>query len=311
MLDKFWEAVGGNLADRWATVSLPALIFWLGGLVAWTYHRGGPHTLTSHTHWLDRQTTATQITVIVTALLTVAASAILVNQTATPALRLLEGYWPRWTGPVRDRLAGWLAARATAEQSTWQAAAAQVQPPAIPTARQVDTYTRLEHRRRRRPSPAAPGYFLPTPIGNILRAAERRPIDKYGLDTVILWPRLWPALPETTRHDLLAARTALDSAAAAAVWGLLFCGFAPLTPLVIPIGLTVTAVAVVIAIPDRAQVFGDLIEAAYDQHRTVLYTQLRWPLPTNPSQEHEYGQKLTAYLWRGSDATTPTFTPPP
>lgn len=311
MLDKFWEAVGGKLADRWVAVSVPALIFWLGGLAAWTYHRGGLHTLTAQTHWLDRQTAATQVTVIVTALLAVAASGILVNQTAAPVLRLLEGYWPRWTDPVRDRLACRLAARAAAEQSTWQAAAAQVQPPATPTARQVATYTRLESRRRRRPSPAAPGYFLPTPIGNILRAAERRPIDKYGLDTVILWPRLWPALPETTRQDLLAARTALDAAAAAAVWGLLFCGFAPFTRLVIPVGLAITAIAVGIAIPDRAQVFGDLIEAAYDQHRTVLYTQLRWPLPTNPSQEHEHGQKLTAYLWRGSDATTPIFTPPP
>ncbi len=63
-------------------------------------------------------------------------------------------------------------------------------------------------------------------------------------------------------------------------------------------------------VPARAQVFGDLIEAAYDQHRTVLYTQLRWPLPANPQQEREHGQRLTAYLWRGSDTPDPTFTPP-
>ena len=41
MLADFWKAAGGKLADRWAAVSIPALIFWLGGLAAWTYHRGG------------------------------------------------------------------------------------------------------------------------------------------------------------------------------------------------------------------------------------------------------------------------------
>ncbi|WP_312630268.1 MULTISPECIES: hypothetical protein [unclassified Pseudofrankia] len=65
-----------------------------------------------------------------------------------------------------------------------------------------------------------------------------------------------------------------------------------------------------LVIPARAQVFGDLIEAAYDTHRTTLYTQLRWPPPASPHQEHEHGRKLTAYLWPGSDDTTPTFTPP-
>jgi hypothetical protein len=41
-----------------------------------------------------------------------------------------------------------------------------------------------------------------------------------------------------------------------------------------------------------------------------LYTQLRWPLPANPRAEHEAGQELTAYLWRGSDDVSPAFVPP-
>jgi hypothetical protein len=63
-------------------------------------------------------------------------------------------------------------------------------------------------------------------------------------------------------------------------------------------------------LPGRAQLFGDLIEAAYDLHRTALYHRLRWPLPADPEQEHSHGQQLTAYLWRGSHAPAPTFTPP-
>ena len=125
-----------------------------------------------------------------------AGSGIVVGELATPVLRLLEGYWPRWADPLRLRLSRRLAERAAAEAPAWQKAYERVQPPADPTAEDLAVYARLERRRRRRPS--SPGYFLPTPIGNILRAAERRPFDKYGLDAIVVWPRLWPALPETT-----------------------------------------------------------------------------------------------------------------
>jgi len=308
VLGAFWEGVGGKLADRWAAVSIPALVFWLGGLAAWAYHRGGLHTLSTQTRWLDRQTPAVQLAVILTVLLAVAASGIVVARAATPVLRLLEGYWPSWTGPLRRRLADRLADRAAAEAPAWQHAYTAVQPPATPTVDQLAAYSRLERRRRRRP--AAPGYFLPTPVGNILRAAERRPVAKYGLDTVALWPRLWLGLPDAARQELLAARSSLDNTVTAAIWGVLFCAFTPFTALAIPIGLAVTTVAVTVVLPGRAQVFGDLIEAAYDLYRSALYRQLRWPLPANPGQEHLHGQQLTAYLWRGSHDTSPTFTPP-
>ena len=308
MLTAFWQAVGGKLADRFATVSAPALVFWLGGLVAWTVHRRSLDAMKPQLAWLDRQGTGAQVAVLLTVLLALVGSGIVVGALAVPVLRFLEGYWPRWTDPFRLRLAGWLAERAADGAPAWQEAYKRVRPPAVPTARDLAVYTRLERRRRRRPS--SPGYFMPTPIGNILRAAERRPFDKYGLDAVVLWPRVWPLLPDTLRSDLLAARASLDRAAIAGVWGVLFCAFAPLTLWAIPIGLVVAATAVVIVIPDRAQVFGDLVEVAYDQYRTTLYTQLRWPLPANPKEERAEGHRLTSYLWRGSDDTSPTFIPP-
>ena len=308
MLTAFWQALGGKLADRFAAVSVPALVFWLGGLAAWTVHQGSLAAVTRQLGWLDRHGAGVQITVLVTVLLAVAGSGVVVGGLATPVLRLLEGYWPRWADPLRLRLTRRLAERAAAEAPAWQKAYERVQPPADPTAEDLAVYTRLERRRRRRPS--SPGYFLPTPIGNILRAAERRPFDKYGLDAVVLWPRLWPVLPETLRSDLLAARTSLDRAAIASVWGVLFCAFAPFTFWAIPIGLGVAATAVVAVVPGRAQAFGELQEAAYDQYRTTLYTQLRWPLPANPHQERAEGQRLTSYLWRGSDDMSPAFTPP-
>ena len=308
MLTAFWQALGGKLADRFAAVAVPALVFWLGGLAAWTVHQGSLDAVTRQLGWLDRQGAGVQVAVLVTLLLAVAGSGVVVGELATPVLRLLEGYWPRWADPLRLRLARRLAKRAAAEAPAWQKAYERVQPPADPTAEDLAVYTRLERRRRRRPS--SPGYFLPTPIGNILRAAERRPFDKYGLDAVVLWPRLWPALPETLRSDLLAARANLDRATVAGVWGVLFCAFAPFTFWAIPIGLGVAATAVVAVVPGRAQAFGELQEAAYDQYRTTLYAQLRWPLPANPHQERVEGLRLTSYLWRGSDDMSPAFIPP-
>jgi hypothetical protein len=307
VLAGFWEAVGGKLADRWAVVSVPALIFWLSGLAAWIYHRGGLHTLRSQA-WLKGLTSVEQIAVIVIALIVVTVSGVVVERAATPVLRLLEGYWPQWIGPLRRRLTGWLASRADAEAPAWQEAYKGARG-ANPTAEDLAAYNRLERHRRRRPTAA--GYFLPTPIGNILRAAERRPIDKYGLDTTVVWPHLWLLLPETTRSELRAARASLDAAVVAATWGILLCVFAPFTWLAVPIGLAVVIIAVTVVTPARAQVFGELIEAAYDLHRTALYQQLRWPLPANPEEEHAAGQELTAYLRRGSNKAIPTFTGSP
>ncbi|HLM89368.1 MAG TPA: hypothetical protein VK284_10115 [Streptosporangiaceae bacterium] len=311
MLGKFWEAVSGRLADRWATVAAPALVFWLGGLLAWAYHRGGLHELSVLTGWLDRQTNVTQLAVLLTVLLAVFASGVIVDRLTTPMLRLLEGYWPSWLGRLRSRLIKRIQDQAIKDDIAWQELARHMQPSAqaTATAEQLATFARLDQKQRRRP--ATPNRYLPTKVGNILRAGETWPAVKYGLDAVAVWPRLWLMLSDSTRRELIAARAALDSAVAAAIWGLLFSVFTVWAPLALPLGLGVAAVAVTVWAPPRAEIFADLIEAAYDLHRTALYQQLRWPYPTNPKQEHRQGQQLTAYLWRGSEDPDPTFTPPP
>jgi hypothetical protein len=141
--------------------------------------------------------------------------------------------------------------------------------------------------------------------------AESRPVGKYGLDAVVVWPHLWLVLPETTRQELGTARQALDSAARAFLWGLLFLAFTPWTPLAAPVGLAVAAAALYRSVPAAARVFADLVEAAFDLHRTALYQHMRWPLPANPQHERAEGKQLTTYLWRGLDAPSPQFTTPP
>lgn len=42
---------------------------------------------------------------------------------------------------------------------------------------------------------------LPTRLGNILHSAERYPVERYGIDPILLWPRLYPLLPDQFRDD--------------------------------------------------------------------------------------------------------------
>ena len=100
MLDKFWEAAGEKLADRWAGTSVPAVIFWLGGLLCWISGHGGTSDLRKVADWAGKQSAAVQLVILLTALLGVAASGVIVQRLATVGLRLIEGYWPSFA----DRL---------------------------------------------------------------------------------------------------------------------------------------------------------------------------------------------------------------
>jgi hypothetical protein len=307
MLSKFWESVGSRLVDRWASVAGPAVVFWLGGLLARTWHVGGLTELADLTDGMSRQSTLTQVALVLVLLSAVLGSALVVDRLSAPALRLLEGYWPFWTDPLRHRMISRVTTRSEVDQQLWQHLTAELDTPdRSPTASELSRYARLE--RRLHHLPATPDRLLPTRIGNILRSAETRSTDKYALDAVVAWPRLWLLMPDVSRQELTAARARLDAAVSGAVWGVLFCGFSLWTPLVIPVGLGVAAAAVWFWIPGRAETFGDLVDAAFDVHRTLLYRHLRWPLPTDPRDERVRGEALTAYLWRGSDDPEPTFT---
>lgn len=306
MLTAFWGAVGGKLADRWSTVTTPALIFWLAGLGAWTWHNRGQGRLDSNAHWLTHQTAATQVALLLAALLTVAASAVLVTAITSPVLRLLEGYWPRWAGPMARLLTRHALRQAGRDRNSLQAARARLR--SQPTASDRALVARLERGHRERP--VAPTDYLPTPVGNLLRAAETRPTIRYGLDTVVVWPRFWLVLPDPTRQALLAARSSLDTAISATVWSMLFCTFTPLAWPALPLGLALAAISVTVTVPARARIFADLIDATFDIHRTALYQHLRLTPPAGPADEPAAGRALTTLLWRGTYPPTLTYTQP-
>jgi hypothetical protein len=303
----FWEGIGGKLGERWASTSVPALVFWLGGVLAWMTGDGGVHALDAPARRLDSWSTPAQVAALLTALIFVGASGVVVGRLTAPFLTLMEGYWPSPLAPARRLLVRRAEVRRDALDARDQQLAGLVAANDA-TPEQRTEYAQVSSQLRRWPDSSP---LLPTRLGNTLLAAETHPADKYGLDGVRLWPHLWLLMPDPTRAAVGTARESLDRAVSACVWGLLFIGFAPLSLWAIPVGLSVATASAWLWAPARAAVFADLVEAAFDLHRIELYRQLRWPLPTNPADEREAGAQLTEYLVRGLSKPSPTFTSDP
>ncbi|MFF8293279.1 hypothetical protein ACF068_29240 [Streptomyces sp. NPDC016309] len=58
--------------------------------------------------------------------------------------------------------------------------------------------------------PAERSLVMPTALGNVVRAVEGYGGERYGVDTVLVWPRLHPLLPEVVVKAEAQARTVLD-----------------------------------------------------------------------------------------------------
>jgi hypothetical protein len=304
VLTSFWQGVGTKLAERWVAALAPSMVFWGIGLAVTGLDAGS----------LAARPPAVQVLVLAGALLLVSASALLVRRLVFPLTRLLEGYG--WPVSARGRLLVRAGKRHDALEKDYQRVNTRLE------SRELKPFDRLELLEARsrleldlrrfpdEPDTEAPQRLMPTRLGNILRAAESRPADKYGLDAVVCWPRLWLVLPEESRKELGAARTAMDNAVAAMIWSALLLAWTPWTWWAL-VGPGAAFLTYRLWLLDRAADYGELVESAFDVHRGALYAALRWPLPAAPDQERALGESLTSYLWRGSDAAEPRFADEP
>jgi hypothetical protein len=305
MSSKFLESLGGKLAEQWvATLLTPAFVFWAGGFAA-GIQRYGWATFTS---WVTQQSEPLQIAILVGGFCLIAASAFAIQRFDLAVLRFLEGYWHPVLCPLRRWLTRRQAAYVRRLENQFQALA-QLAPDQL-TAEQIDDYVQLDWQLMH--TPLRPERLMPTRLGNLLRSAELRPLDKYGLDAVICWSRLWLLLPEAVKKDLQEARADLNTAARVWLWSVLFIVWTIVfqTWWAAALSLISAIFTYYYWILESAGTYADLLESTFDLHRTLLYQSLRWTLPTNPLEERKLGEALTEYLWRGSDASHPTFTAP-
>jgi hypothetical protein len=307
MYSKFLEGMTGKVAEQWVTNLLtPAFVFWLGGLATCIY-RFGWNPLKD---WVLKQPQSFQVGLLIVGLIVIVTSAAIVQRFDRAMLRFLEGYWPKWMKPLRRVLTQRYIKQGQQNQQRWGElhGKLRVQEEDSRTPEELNEYFQLDwlivH------SPSKPNQFMPTRLGNLLRASEYRSRERYGLDAVVCWPRLWLLLPDSTRKELQEARAALNSAVRICLWSLLFLVWTPLAWWAPLFALPAAWLSYRMGL-NTAAVYVDLLEAAFDVHRNLLYQSLRLKLPKNPIEELEDGKKLTQYLWREADPSMPDFYDPP
>jgi hypothetical protein len=296
MSAKFLEGFGSKLAEQWiANLLTPAFIFWGGGVLAFIDRHGWQAIAT----WFpDAKLEPLQVGILAIVLIVILVSAVVVQRFDTEVLRGLEGYWYpglRHVGrPILKHLTQHQIQRRANLWKHWKKLS--------PNYTQLSAENRAEYVRIERLLRQFPGReddFLPTRLGNILRAAERRPYDRYGLDAIICWPRLWLLLPEGAKKELIEARSNLNNGVRLFTWSCLFLVWTLWSGWAIPAAI-ISASFAYSWILDSAIVYGDLLESVFDLYRIALYQALRFPLPSNSAEEKAMGEQVTQYLWRGS-----------
>ncbi|MEV4036130.1 MULTISPECIES: hypothetical protein [Streptomyces] len=205
------------------------------------------------------------------------------NSAQTALIRLAEGYW----GAAANRTLGRLG-RSHHQQLV---------------RRSDDAYTHDRY-----PPISRPHELMPTRLGNILKAAELYPRLRYGIDTVLVWPRLHPLLPEAFLQTLGAARTDLTgflgSALLAAVLTLggagylwVFNGPTPLLLMCLWGGGLVAWLCYRGALL-KAMTYGQHLRVAFDLYRGHLLEALGHPV-ADSEEERAHWERLCLFWHRG------------
>jgi hypothetical protein len=307
MYSKFLEGMTGKVAEQWvANLLTPAFVFWLGGLAACIYHFGWNPLK----EWVLKQPQSFQVGLLILGLIVIVTSAAIVQRGDRMMLRVIEGYWPRWVKPLyRVRTQRYIKLWEQNLQD-WSELRSKLHSEGEDnlTAEELNRYAQLDwlivH------SPSKKNQFMPTRLGNLLRASEYRSKERYGLDAVVCWPRLWLLLPDSTRKELQEARAALNTSVRICLWSLLFLVWTPLAWWAPIFAFPAAWLNYRMAL-NTASVYVDLLEATFDVHRNLLYQSLRVKQPKSPAKEFEDGKKLTQYLWREPDSSMPDFYDPP
>ena len=304
MIDDVKEKAASELASALNVGSLvPAIMFWMGGLLSWATHVGVERVLAA-VDAIDATGTATVVAMGAVTLLVLVSTAGVMGLLRYPLLRLAEGYWPFPFSWLRHRRVARLNARFEREAEELAMLEADFRARILRGPR-LARYGRLTFLHAQ--LPVDPGLRMPTAVGNAIRAAEEHPFQHYGLEAVTIWPRLWLVLPEPTRQEVDVARSRLDRRAEVLGWGVCFTAFGALAWWAIPVGLVVAVVGYAGA-KQEARTYADMLRSCFDLHRFELYRALCWPLPTTQEEEWEAGERLTSHLMR--NGSRPDFEHP-
>lgn len=150
--------------------------------------------------------------------------------------------------------------------------------------------------------PTTTDAIMPTRLGNVLRRAETTAGERYGLDTVDTYPRLYPFLSEPVLASINEHLDALDTAATFVfVFGVDAALSSPLLArgdrwIAVPIVALLLAVLSYFAAVNAARRWALRTAIAYDLHRFDMLRGMHLPLPLNGTEEFAQNEELSALL---------------
>jgi len=230
-----------------------------------------------------------------------------------PLMRILEGYWPQ-SGALRSVCrrsierqrakaeAGWNQVRSLNEQTEQTRSSALA-------AQLLTNYP---------PPPRLAQGCLPTALGNRLRAAEYYPLERYGIDAVVIWPRLRPLLPPEMSNRINAARTTLDTTVS--LLGL-SAAFGTIWPIVLLAkgGHNALAALCLVAWPitwaahravlQAAGAYGQEMRVVFDLYRHALLHHLELGIPREATAERCLWDGLAQFYLRNMPFALPQGQP--
>lgn len=214
-------------------------------------------------------------------------------------IQLLEGYWgPSWIAVRASILA---ARRYDRRLDSWNEARKLKKLPASESEQieQIRARNAYEYAQSSLP---AQQRLMPTRLGNILRHAEDTAGQRYGLDTVLVIPRLMPYLPASVSESLADSRLQLDvSVRFCLVWLAASTGSLAILAR-FPAWLFVPAVFYLLAwlsyrsACGAADGYGLMLKVAIDLHRFDLLEALHVPLPPTYPDELRQNRALMRIL---------------
>jgi hypothetical protein len=152
--------------------------------------------------------------------------------------------------------------------------------------------------------------FLPTRLGNVLRAAERRAGKNHGFtDPVEMFPRIYPYMSPQLAEAIADARDDLDVACRmcvvlwllALVSGVAFAvdGAVPATGgvvLALPVVAALLAILAYRGAVRTGEEYGKFLFYVFDLHRRDLIRALGYDPPRNPKEEKELIKDINEWL---------------
>jgi len=213
-------------------------------------------------------------------------------------IRLFEGYWPR------RRFFLWLRNRRVASyQRLWKRLHSQAQSASTPQEANEIWAELLAFY----PPPTYLDKMMPTRLGNILRAAEIYPYERYGIDAVVIWPRLRPLLKPEVMALLEDRKTTLtfmlSMSLLSALFSLIWCPVLALRTnrwdlfLLCALGWPLAWMCYQNAL-QSALAYGEQLRATFDLYRHDLLKALNGPVPSTLEEERKEWLRLTRFFQR-------------